>query len=90
MSPHPGLPVVRCGESCHHHVPPIDVDDVCHSLQNVEVEVGVAGDGAVHPRLEEGGPLLLQDAGRAASVVLTHPGHPRKHHLSETHTAGYI
>jgi len=81
-----GLPVVRRGEGRHHDVPPVDADDIGHGLQDVEVEVGVAGDGAVQARLEERGPLLLQDAGRAAAVVLADPGHPRKHHLTETHT----
>lgn len=81
---HPLLPVVRCGEGCHDNILPIDVDDVRHGLQDVEVEVRVARDGAVQAGLEEGGPLLLQDAGRAAAVVLTHPRHPRKHHLTTT------
>lgn len=47
------VPVVRGGEGCHDHVPPVDVDDVGHSLQDVEVEVGVTGDGAVQTGLEE-------------------------------------
>lgn len=84
---HPLLPVVRCGEGCHDDVLPIDVDDVRHGLQDVEVEVRVARDGAVQAGLEEGGPLLLQDTWRAAAVVLTHPGHPRKHHLDTTTTS---
>lgn len=83
---HPLLPVVRCGEGCHDNILPVDVDDVRHGLQDVEVEVGVSWDGAVEAGLEKGGPLLLQDAGRAAAVVLTHPGHPRKHHLIGTHS----
>lgn len=78
------VPVIRCGEGRHHHILPADVDDVSHSLQDVEVEVRVAGDGAVESGLEEGGPLLLQDTGRAASVVLANPGHTRKHHLPDT------
>lgn len=41
------LPVVRCGEGRHDDVPPVDVDDARHGLQDVEVEVGVSGDGAV-------------------------------------------
>lgn len=45
------LPVVRRGESCHHYIPPIDVNDIGHSLQDVEVEMGVARDGAVQARL---------------------------------------
>lgn len=81
---HPLLPVVRCGECCHDDILPIDVDDVRHGLQDVEVEVRVARDGAVQAGLEEGGPLLLQDTGRAAAVILTHPRHPRKHHLTTT------
>lgn len=81
-----GVPVVRCGEGCHHYILPVDVDDICHSLQDVEVKVGVARDGAVQARLEKRGPLLLQDTGRAAAVILTNPGHPRKHHLTKTHT----
>lgn len=75
------VPVVRSGEGGHHHVFPVDVDDVSHGLQDVEVEVGVAGNGAVEAGLEEGGPLFLQHARRAAAVVLTNPGHPRKDDL---------
>lgn len=44
------IPVVRCGERRHDDVPPVDVNDVCHGLQDVEVEVRVAGDGAVQAR----------------------------------------
>lgn len=80
------VPVVRRGEGCHYDILPVDVNDICHRLQDVEVKVGVAGDGTVQPRLEKRSPLFLQDAGRAATVVLTNPGHPRKHHLSETCT----
>ena len=80
------VPVVRRGEGCHHYIPPVDVDDIRHSLQDVEVEVGVTGDGAVQARLEKWSPLLLQDAGWAAAVVLTNPGHPGKHHLTNTYT----
>lgn len=76
-----GVPVVWCGESRHHYVSATDVNNICHSLQDVEVEVGVARDGAIQARLEKWGPLLLQDARRAATVILTHPRHPRKHHL---------
>lgn len=80
------VPVVRSGEGGHHHVPPVDVDDVSHGLQDVEVEVGVAGNGAVEAGLEEGGPLFLQHARRAAAVVLTNPGHPRKDDLRTIRT----
>lgn len=62
------------------------MNDLSHGLQDVEVEVGVTWDGAVEAGLEKGGPLLLQDAGRAAAVVLTHSRHPRKHHLIGTHS----
>lgn len=85
------VPVVRCGERCHDHIPPIDVKHICHSLQDVEVEMGVTRYGAVQSGLEKGGPLLLQDTGWAATVVLTNPGHPREHDLTKTGTAeGYI
>lgn len=60
------------------------MNDISHGLQDVEVEVGVSWDGAVEAGLEKGGPLLLQDAGRATAVVLAHPSHPRKHHLGRT------
>lgn len=80
------VPVVRSGEGGHHHVSPVDVDDVSHGLQDVEVEVGVAGNGAVQAGLEEGGPLFLQHARRAAAVVLTNPGHPRKDDLRKIRT----
>lgn len=47
------VPVVRCREGCHDDVPPVDADDFCHSLQDVEVEMGITGDRAVHARLEK-------------------------------------
>lgn len=81
------VPVVRCREGCHHYILPVDVDDICHSLQDVEVKVGVTRDGAVQTRLEKWGPLLLQDTRRAATVILTNPGHPGKHHLTNTHNS---
>lgn len=56
------VPVVRCGERCHDHIPAVDVDDIGHRLQDVEVEMGVTGDGAVQSRLKERRPLFLQDA----------------------------
>ena len=43
-------------------------------LDLVEVEGDVAGDGAVEPGLEEGGPSLLELV-RAAAVVLADSGH---------------
>lgn len=81
------VPVVRRGEGCHHHIFAVDVDDVRHSLQNVEVEVGVAGNGAVEAWLEERGPLFLQHTRRAAAVILANPGHPRKYHLRKNRNA---
>lgn len=63
------------------------MDDTCHSLQDVEVKVGVTRDGAVQTRLEKWGPLLLQDARWATTVILTNSGNPRKHHLTKTQTA---
>lgn len=80
------IPVVRGGESRQYHIPPVNMNDFCHGLQDVEVEVGVAGDGAVQAGLQKGCPLLLQNTGRAAAVVLTDPRNPRKHHLFESCT----
>lgn len=59
------------------------MDDISYSLQYVEVEVRVAGNGAVETRLEERGPLFLQHTGGAAAVVLTNSGHPRKDDLEK-------
>lgn len=50
-------------------------DDGTGGVQQVEVEVGVAGDGAVQAGFQEGRPLLLQDALGAAPIALAHPGH---------------
>lgn len=56
-------------------------DDGAGGVQQVEVEVGVAGDGAVESGLQEGRPLLLQHALRPSLVPLAHPSHSRHHHL---------
>lgn len=56
-------------------------DDGAGGVQQVEVEVGVAGNGAVQTGLQEGRPLLLQDALGAAAIALAHPGHTGHHHL---------
>lgn len=56
-------------------------DDGAGGVQQVEVEVGVAGNGAVQTGLQEGRPLLLQDALGAAAIALAHPGHAGHHHL---------
>lgn len=50
-------------------------DDGAGGVQQVEVEVRVARNRAVQTRLQERGPLLLQDALGAAAVTLAHPGH---------------
>ena len=52
LSPHQS-PVVRSGEGRHDDVAAVDVEDVGYGLQDVEVEVGVAGDGAVEAGLKE-------------------------------------
>jgi len=78
-------PVGRCGEDGQHHGAPVQLQDVRHGLDDVEVEVRVARHGAVEPGLEEGGPLLLQHPLRAPHVVLAHPGHPGHHHLRGGH-----
>lgn len=74
-------PVGRCGEHPQDDVPAVHPDDGAGGVEQVEVEVGVAGHGAVEAGLQERRPLLLQDALRAALVAFTHPGHARHHHL---------
>ena len=50
----------------------------------VEVVGELAGDGAVEPGLEVGGPVLVQDV-LAAGVLLADPGHPRVDGLAAVH-----
>lgn len=76
-------PVGRCGEQAQDDVAALHAYDAAGGVQEVEVEVGIARHGAVEPRLQEGGPLLLQDALGAAQVGLAHAGHPGHHHLEE-------
>lgn len=75
------MPVGRRGEEAQDDVAALHVDDVAGGVQEVEVKVRVPRHRAVEPRLQEGGPLLLQDALRAAQVRLAHPGHAGHHHL---------
>lgn len=76
-----GAPVRRGGEHPQDDVSAVHPDDGTGGVQQVEVEVGVAGDGAVQAGLQEGRPLLLQDALGAAPIALAHPGHAGHHHL---------
>lgn len=76
-----GAPVSRGGEHPQDDVSAVHPDDGTGGVQQVEVEVGVAGDGAVQAGLQEGRPLLLQDALGAAPIPLAHPGHAGHHHL---------
>lgn len=59
----------------------VDLQHVGQRLQNVEVEEGVSGDGAVEPSLQEGRPVSLQHPGRAAVVVLTDASDSGENHL---------
>lgn len=74
-------PVGRGGEHPQDDVSAVHPDDGAGGVQQVEVEVGIPGHGAVEPRLEEGRPLLLQDALRSAQIALAHSRHARHHHL---------
>lgn len=75
------LPVGGRGEDPQDDVPAVHPDDGAGGVQQVEVEVGVAGDGAVESGLQEGRPLLLQHALRPSLVPLAHSSHSRHHHL---------
>lgn len=75
------LPVSRSGEHPQDDVPAVHPDDGAGRVEQVEVEVGVAGDGAVQAGLQERRPLLLQDALRPAQVAFTHPSYARHHNL---------
>lgn len=59
----------------------VDLQHVGQRLQDVKVEEGVAGDGAVEPRFEEGRPVALQHSGRAAVVVLANARNSGENHL---------
>lgn len=56
-------------------------DDGTGGVEQVEIEVGFAGDWAVQARLQERRPLLLQDSLRTAVVPFAHAAHPWHHHL---------
>lgn len=70
-----GVPVRRGGEHPQDDVSAVHPDDGAGGVEQVEVEVGVAGDRAVQASLQEGRPLLLEDALGAAAIALAHPGH---------------
>lgn len=63
-------------------------DDGAGGVQQVEVEVGVAGDGAVESGLQEGRPLLLQHALRPSLVPLAHSSHSGHNYLRVRERAG--
>ena len=69
------VPVSRCGEHPQDDVPAMHPDDGTGGVEQVKVEVGITGDGAVQPGLQERRPLLLKDALGTALVPFTHPGH---------------
>lgn len=55
------VPVSRSGEHSQNYVPAVHPDDGAGGVEQVKVEVGIPGDGAVQTGLQEGRPLLLQD-----------------------------
>lgn len=69
------VPVCWSGEHPQDDVPAMHPDDGAGGVEQVEVEVGVAGDGAVEAGLQEGRPLLLQDTLGPTLVPFTHPSH---------------
>lgn len=77
------VPVGRRGEQTQDNVAALHAYDAAGGVQEVEVKVGITGHGAVEPRFEKRGPLLLQDSLGAAQVCLAHAGHPGNHHLKQ-------
>lgn len=75
------VPVCRCGEHPQDDVPAVHTDDGAGGVEQVKVEVGIAGHRAVQPRFQERRPLLLQDALGSSQVALAHARHARHHHL---------
>lgn len=75
------VPVGGCGEHSQDDVPAVHPDDGAGGVQQVEVEVGITGDGAVEAGFQKWRPLLLKDTLRPAVVPFTHPGHTWHHHL---------
>lgn len=83
--PHPSSsPVGLSGEDPQDGRSAVDLQHVRQRLQDIEVEEGVAGDGAVQPSFEERGPVAFQDPRRSAVVVLTNPGDSGENHLVTT------
>lgn len=74
-------PVGLRGEDAEHGRPVVDLQHVCQRLQNIKVEEGVAGDGAVQPGFEERRPVTLQHSRWTAVVVLTNARHSGENHL---------
>lgn len=74
-------PVCLRGEDSQHGRPVVDLQHVGQRLQDVEVEEGVAGHGAVEAGLEEGRPVALQHPWRAAVVILADSGNSGEDHL---------
>lgn len=78
---HSLVPVRRCWKETQYDVPPLHADDVARGVQEVKVKMGISGDGAVEPCLQECSPLLLKDSRRPAEVCFAHTSHTGHHHL---------
>lgn len=85
VSPHhrvpAAMPVGLGAEEGEDGGAPVQGPGGCHRLQDVKVEDGVPGDGALQPHLQEGRPAPLQHPRGAPPVVAAHPCHPRHRHL---------
>lgn len=77
------VPVGWSGKEAQDDVSPVHVDDVACCVQEVEVKVRISRHGAVEPRLQKCGPLLLEDALRASQVCFTHTSYTGHHHLEQ-------
>lgn len=69
------VPVSRSGKHPQDDVSAVHPDDGAGGVEQVKVEVGVPGDGAVQTGLQERRPLLLQDTLRPTLITFAHPRH---------------
>lgn len=59
----------------------MNTNHVGNCLQDVEIKMGVPGNGAIEASLQERSPLLLQDSLRPSHVILTNLSHSWENYL---------
>lgn len=80
------LPVIRCGEGCQDNITAMNTNHIGNCLQDVEIKMGVPGNGAIEASLQERSPLLLQHSLRPSHVILTNLSHPWENYLQGENT----